>query len=996
VQNRTAKATWNQRLRLLHIPCPRFIGREEELLWLQERLEEARRGQGELVFLAGEAGVGKTRLLGELIARGQQAEIRILEGRCSSFEATLPYAPFVEVFRGLVRGRTPSEIATLLGPYGPEVTRLLPELTQLLPHLQPNPALSPSAEKSRLFESLYQVLHGVAEDAPLILTLEDVHWADPASLELLHFIARRLRRDRWLVLATYRPEELPRAEALSHVRQDLLRERLAQDLPVAPLSSGETYELLTGVLGERAPASEALGAWIFQYGEGNPFFTEEILRTIVEASDEPFVNLDPATLSATAVPATVRETILARLEHLTVDVRHVLATAAVLGRTFDQETLQEASALAGEAFAAPFASLLSLQLVRPDRVPLRYGFRHHLIREVVAQHLAPDIRRRLHQRVGELLEARGSPTVTPQMLTHHFQEAGDRERIVRYARAAAAEASAVYSHKEAAEYLTLALTALPATETRARLEVAESLGDAWLRAKQYDRAVQIFAEARDYAAALDLRLETARAYRKIGVAENERHCGSGFGAWEKGLALLADIDAPAEEAAIRAQTSEAAFMTGQYARGEAEARAGATAAERSGEPGVLGRCYRSLGINLAAQGHRSEARDCMDKAVTLAREAKDPEAEALALMNAGFYAMQAGEFGAARPVLEKAHVLAEKIGAIACSENIVLDLAELSLLEGKWDEAEALSAESLARLEEWQRPFPFGFAAYDLACVHLLRGRFDEAEALLHQARKWASTFSGAQTLIPVLTALAQLERRRGNSDAARTWLEQALALSRESGHAGWATAEALLVLAETCVQTGGLAGARARLEAAVQASRAFPYLAPRVCRIRGLVAQGVSLDEAIRHFEAGLGSLAAAPQPYEEALLRYHLALCLLRRNRIGDHKAARSHLGDALAIVERLGARPDVELVRHALGRIRGRVPAGHALTAREREVLALLAEGLSNAAIAGRLYLSERTIEVHVSHILHKLMLESRSQLAAWVAKHGNNPPPAESVH
>lgn len=980
------RGTWGQTLRHLRIPCPRLIGREGELLWLRERLEEARQDQGELVFLAGEAGVGKSRLLGELIVRGQQAEIRILEGRCSLFEATLPYAPFVEVFRGLVHARTPSEIATMLGPYAPEVTRLLPELTQLLPHLQPNPPLSPPGEKSRLFESLYQVLRRVAEEAPLVLALEDVHWADPASLELLHFIARRLRRDRWLVLATYRPEELPRAEGLSQVRQDLLRGRLAQELTVAPLSSAETGELLTDVLGESPRASEALVTWIFQYGEGNPFFTEEILRTVVEASDEPVVSLDPATLSATAVPATVRGTILARLEHLTADARHLLATAAVLGRTFDLDTLEEASALAGEAFSQPFARLLSMQFIRPDRIPLRYGFRHHLIREVVSQHLAPDVRRRLHQQVGELLEARGWPTVTPQMLTHHFHEAGDREKIVRYARAAAAQASAVYSHEEAAQYLTLALAALPTGTMRPRMEVAEALGDAWLHAKQYDRALEAFITMCECARALDMPLDTARAYRKIGVVENERHCGSGFATWETALATLAGTDAPAEEAAIRAQMSEAAFLTGQYARGEAEARAGAAAAARSGQPGVLGRCYKSLGINLSAQGQRAEARNCMERAVTLAREAGDLEAEALALMNAAGFAMRDGEFGTARPSLERARALAEKVGGVACSEIAVLILAELALLEGHWDEAEALSAKALARLEGWQRPFPFGDAAYALACVHLLRGRFDEAEALLEEARRWSGANLGSQALIPVLTALGQLEMRRGSFGSAKTWVEQALGIARESGYAGPPRAESLLVLTEICVQTGDGAGAQACFEEAVEAARAFAYLVPRVWRVHGQVAAfGGLLDEAVGHYETGLGSLAAVPQPYEEALLRYHLALCLLRRKRTGDHKAARSHLGGALAVVERLGARPDVEVIRHALGRIRGRVPAGHALTAREREVVALLVEGLSNAAIAGRLYLSERTVEVHVSHILDKLSVENRSQAAAWVAQH-----------
>ncbi len=992
----TERGPWGQTLRHLRIPCRRFIGRDGELLWLQERLEEAYRGQGELVFLAGEAGVGKSRLLGELTVRGQQAEIRILEGRCSLFEAALPYAPFVEAFRGLLHARTPSEIGALLGSYAPEVMRLLPELAQLLPGLQPNPPLSPPQEKSRLFESLYQVFRRVAGEAPLILGLEDVHWADPASLELLYFFARRLRRDRWLVLATYRPEELPRAEGLGELRQDLLRGRLAQELTISPLSAAETGKLLKEVLEEPARIPEALSDWIFHYGEGNPFFTEEILRTIIEASDEPIVNLDPATMSAVAVPATVRETILRRLEHLTVEARDILAAAAVLGRSFDLKDLQEASALAGEAFSRPFLSLLSQQLIRPDRAPLRYGFRHHLIREVVVQSLAPDVRRRLHQRVGELLEARGSPVVTQRILAHHFHEAGDRDRTVRYASAAASEASAVYAHEDAAQYLTLALAGLPASATLTQLEISEALGDAWLHARRYGRALEAFTVMLECARTLDMRPEMARAYRKTGVMQNQQASGTGFAAWDAGLAVLHGIDAPSEEAMISAELSCAASNAGQFERGATHGRAGVAAAVRAGKPSVLSRCYVALGFNLYLQGHNAEARECIEKAVALARHANDLEAELPALVNAACYALEDADFSYAREALERACALADKVGGVKGAFYPVLNLAELSLLEGKWEDAESLSTKLVTQLEEMRRPEPFGFAARDLACAHLLRGRFEEAEALLHEARSWAESTSDAYTLMYVLTGLAQVDLGRRNAPFAKAWLERALALSAKSGYAGAAIAEALLMLTEVSVLLGDAAEARVCLQKAVAAAEPYRYLIPWVFRVRGQVAiQGGSFDEAVVDYQAGLDAVAAAPQPYQEALLRYHLGMCLQRRNRPGDHRAARGHLNDALASLQRLGARPDIEIVQHALSRIRGRVPAGHALTKREQEVRDLLAEGLNNAAIAGRLYLSERTVEVHVSHILDKLGLESRTQVAAWVAKHGVNPLPAKSV-
>jgi DNA-binding CsgD family transcriptional regulator len=581
------------------------------------------------------------------------------------------------------------------------------------------------------------------------------------------------------------------------------------------------------------------------------------------------------------------------------------------------------------------------------------------------------------------------------MLAHHFQEAGDKERVVRYASAAATHAAAVYSHEEAAQYLALALTALPASAVPRRLEISEALGDAWLHARRHGRALEAFTWMLECAKTLNVRREMATAYRKIGVVQNEQAVGTGLTAWESGLALLGGVDARSEEAMIRAEISLAAFLMGQYERGAAVARAGVAAAASAGEPSVLSRCYKALGLNLRMQGHNAEAREWMDKAVTLARQANDVEAELYALNNAACYAMEDNaDFGSARESLERACALVDKVGGIGCSFSPVLSLAELSLLEGKWDDAESLSTKVLAQLEELGRAFPFGFAARDLACVHLLRGRVGEAEALLQEARRSAEAASDSYTLIYVLMGLAQVELRRKRASSAKAWLEQALALCAQSGYAGVAKAEALLMLTEVQVLLGDAAEARAGLEKAVEAAEPFRYLVSRVFRARGqVVAQEGSLDDAVAFHRAGLE--AAASQPYEEALLRYHLGVCLLRRNRSGDHRVARGHLSDALTGLQRLGARPDVEVAQQAFRRIRGRVPAGHILTKREQEVLAMLAEGLSNAAIAGRLYLSERTVEVHVSHILDKLRLESRTQLAAWVAKHGVNPRLQESV-
>jgi DNA-binding CsgD family transcriptional regulator len=978
---------WSRALGHLKIPCPRFIGRGEELLWLQERLEEARRGRGDLVLLAGEAGVGKSRLITEATVRAQQAEIRVLEGKCSLFEASLPYAPFIEAFRGLLHSYTSPQVAALLGPHSSEVLKLLPELAQLIPGLQPSPPLGPAEEKSRLFESLYLVLRQIAAEAPLILALEDIHWADPASLEFLHFLARRLRRDRWLVLATYRPEELARAEGLTRLRQELVRERLAQELTIRTLSEAETGELLNSVLGAHAPAPESLMAWAFQFGEGNPFFTEEILRAIVEASDDLRVSLGSASISSVVIPPTVHETILARLSHLGLEARGVLGAAAVLGRAFDLEALQQVSGLTGDDFTQAFMSLLSRQVVRADRTPLRYGFRHHLIREVVMQSLAPDMRRSLHQRVGEWLETHGGPAATPQVLTHHFSTAGDEERTVRYALEAASHASSVYANEEAASYCALALDALPVAAMDRRLAVAENLGDAWFLAGSFDHAIDSFNSMLTCAEALGMRREMARAYRKIGEAQSEQAVGRSLSSYENALAILGEIDDPLEESIIHQRLWRDAYRMGQYHRCEVAARAAVDAAMRAASPAALSsRAYRILGGDLRRSGQRAESRESVEKAVVLARQAGDILGELDALNYAGYWAMWDGDFTRAREALEKGSELLEKIGTVPSLLNLSNSLFDFYMVVGRWDDAEALAARLSTQLAGHNEHWMFPTAALTLGTIHFYRGRFNEADTLLREA------VSAAKSSFPLLfahNAMARLELHRGSIGAGKGLLEEAL----EIVQAGWipeaAVVDTQLLLVEVSLQEGDVAGARSCLEKAAEAAKPYRFLAPVVFRIQGdVAAQEGALDTAIAHYRAGLEDPVTAPQPYQNALLRYHLGTGLLRRSRPGDRKAARSHLTEALALLEGLGAKPDADAVRQALQRIGGRVPSGHALTEREREVLNLLAEGLSNAAIAGRLYISERTVEAHVSHILAKLSLETRTQVASWAAQHGSS--------
>jgi DNA-binding SARP family transcriptional activator len=489
-----------------------LVGRRRELaelvrLWTGARGEAPRAGR--IVVIAGDAGIGKTSLAAELARRAHADGGVVLAGRAPE-EALVPYQPFLEALRHYFSTAQPGELRRAVRDYGPELARLVPELSRRLPDLPPASG-EPESERYRLFEAVVGLFTAITTNAPVLLVLDDLQWADRPTLLLLRHLARSPEPGHLLILVAYRTEAT--GQVLGDAMADLRRERLLSQLDVGGLSERETAELVRVRTGE-AP-SKVFARALHQETEGNPFFIEEIVRNLEHVGVH--AGAAGATeLGRVGLPEGVKQMIARRTGRLDPKTIEWLRVAAVIGRDFDAALLEQLLKLEEEEFLAALEEALAAGLLlESSDDPGRYSFSHALIREALYEGMSAPRRARIHRRVGEALEAAGETSAGA--LAHHFTRAASRddsEKAIGYARAAAEQAAAVFAHEEAAEHNARALdvaTRFAPEDERRRCELLLVAGESWVRAGERPLAWAAFREAGELAERLGDRASLARA-----------------------------------------------------------------------------------------------------------------------------------------------------------------------------------------------------------------------------------------------------------------------------------------------------------------------------------------------------------------------------------------------------------------------------------------------------------------------------------------------------
>ena len=679
-------------------PDNTLVAREAERSRLVAVLDVVADGAGRLLLLSGEPGVGKTRLAQEATGLARARGFGVLVGRCYEQDASLPFRPLVAVLTAAVGTASPALRQVL--------PQRFPELGRLLPRLLPPPTLPEGEDgRRRLLEAAGEFLQALAAETPLLIGLDDLQWADSASLDLLAHLARALRAHPVLLLGTYRDVDVARTHPLQAVISGLTRERLVEIVKLRGLPPDGTAALICAQFAVPA-VSDALVHLVHERTEGNPFFIEEVLQALVEqgaiyrAGD----TWERKEVEEIELPQSVRAVVGQRVERLGADAQEVLRVASVLGQEFELDLLLGAAGREEEAVLAQLDAAVAARLLEERRAGRheRYAFAHTLIAQVLYDEVPRHRLRRLHLQAGEALErARGGRPEAAAELARHFLAAGDEARASRYAILAGDHAAGQYANAEAVRHYETALELLLDAETTAGGEldaavVRRKLGNAFVALNRTAEAVAALEGARD---------SYDRAGDPATVAALEREIG-----WAYQAAFDYSAAVPHLEAALRLwpqgkedaglarlllEAARAHAFGGDSTAAAALAERGVALAERLGEPGLQaqGLVERSL-----LAGHRGDLGDCLallEAAEPLARRSGARLTLFRVFNNRGEARRRRGEL---RLALADARQAVQYASAMASAGQIARARgteAECCLLQGLWEEGRTAARASL-------------------------------------------------------------------------------------------------------------------------------------------------------------------------------------------------------------------------------------------------------------------------------------------------------------
>ena len=766
----------------------RLIGRELQLSEMTALWRRAAGGEGHVLMVSGEPGVGKTRLVRELMTGVSIAGGRVLEGECYP-EGGLPYSPFA---RMLAETLSPASGPPPLPDY------ILKQLIAIAPELDVPAsagvqrwALDPHEDEHKVLESFAAWITALCQQQPVLLFIDDAHWADSATLSVLRRLARRARRQPLLIVLTYREDELDEKNPLQATIFDLNRERLATRLKLARLNLEETHALLNTMLTPRGRVSEPVVRAIYQETEGNPFFVEEVTKALIEEGklrydEQSWTVLQEAEIE---IPQSLRAIIGNRLARLPEDSQQVLRLAAVFGREFEYEALLDGSDLDEDALIDALERAERAQIIaeirrRKGQGPA-FAFAHSLIASTLRESTGGLRRRRLHRRAAEVIERIRPEDI--QSLAYHYEQAGEAGPACRYYSQLARRALSVHANQEAETHLRSALELCPPGLEQTALQV--DLGESLFRQGRYSQALETWKEAislylreRELGPAARLYASAARAAGEVGSPEEGLAlCLEGMEAVQK-LARAAALDPlpPMLEtpgmAALLHETARAYRICHRSAEARPLFRQGLALAQRLNLVEIEAEAYATLGV--LEDEPPQAARQALEQAIRLAEGAGLLNTACRAHANFGSFLRDHGDLRASLEHYRRARELAAQAGNTIWEHSLLadvceleLDLANFSAVENGLVELSTLLGE-LPNLEQ-----PVLLTQMISARLHRCRGEFEDAARLAVGGRDGARRANLSSLQARANRLLAEIAFEKGRLEEAVEYAEEAVSL---------------------------------------------------------------------------------------------------------------------------------------------------------------------------------------------------------------------------
>ena len=739
----------------------KLVGRDQEMAFLHGCWQGAQTGQGGLVLIGGEAGVGKTRLLEAFADHLRWQGVRVLWGRCYEFERILPYQPIAEALRAVIPLVSPAEL-TGCPPWAlGQVARIAPGLRDRHPDVKMVSAARPDQEQARLFDGILRFLAELGRHGALLIVLEDLHWASESTLALLHFLARHLAEYPALMIGTLRPEELVEGHRLRDLQRRLEREGVAASLRLPRLSL-ETVKMLVQEMSGVHEAVDPLAVRLYQETEGNPFFLMELLKALFSEDvirlegDRWCADFSQISRGEFPLPSSVTEAIQARVGRLEQDTQEAVRLSAVLGREFDFNLLNAAWACGEEATLAALDDLLRRRLIEEvtDAAGRDYAFTHHKIQEVVYAGMPRHHRQLLHRQVGAAMERLSAPD-TQEMageLAFHFERArrldpGLTDKAIAYLREAGDQARQAYAHQEAIDYCRRALALLEETppdearEDRQSEMVAqlyEGVGDMLELTGHHEEARGAYQEALAQVSKQDL-IRQSRLYRRTGKSWEVPLCfEEAAQAYDLAESVLGQKPTEPDRGwwqewiEVQVDKMWLHYWQRQVHKMAELAEKVRPAVEQYGTPVQRARFFQALVPMAQARGRYRATQETIGLArasLSASQALNDPTFIAFAQFSLGFSFLWRDELAEAEDTLQSSLSLAERTGDIVLEARCLSFLTILSRRRGQVEDVRRAISPSLAAARAAGVSQCVGTAQANLAWVAWREGALSEAEA---------------------------------------------------------------------------------------------------------------------------------------------------------------------------------------------------------------------------------------------------------------------------